>query len=266
MKQLLLCLGFTLFIALLPSSGLAVEFQATDDPDFRVTIEMFDGAKKKTENKRFIKATVSRNGNSFSTWCQEFTGVASSDGSVESELGCTLGVSTVSNDDDESLTFVLRRYYASEFETFYLLHKFDYVGDGTFLRKEVEILTGKKFNRVDDSFVEEQITLEMEDTGSDPEKDMNAFWHYLTRVLEGVVGKEVDLSENQRGFKIASIEYGVDHELNLAMTVVLTFGRNDSRETMIHIAISLLKEEGKLRSGLLSARGVQRRILKAIVE
>src|SRR5438477_1417893 len=74
------------------------------DPGLRIKIQMLDGVQSKTHNRRFIKATVSRGGKSFSAWCDQ-RGAKDVDGSVVHTVSCSKGVTTVSNDDDESLSF-----------------------------------------------------------------------------------------------------------------------------------------------------------------
>jgi hypothetical protein len=205
-----------------------------------VKLEFKDGVKATTLNKRFIRATVTRGSKSFGAWCS-----LRGDGAVASKsdlVDCSLGVSTVSNDDDESLAFTIQRSGAASAPTYKL--SYDYAGDGTFLGNEFDILAGSGAN------TDGKLDLSVTKRGTRVENDPFVLADSIHEALGGLLGMRVLDSGLRAKIAAKSYDFSVSDRMDLTLSVGLD--ANGGRSVTAEKSVSLFATPGSLTSGLAS--------------
>ena len=226
-----------------------VSLRAASDPGLRISLMMLPGVKTKTKNQRFIKATVSRGSKSFGAFCNlhgERTATTS-----KAVVSCSLGISTVSNDDDEALVFGIALERTASGETV-SLEDVGYSGDGTFLGTQAAILGHDGSPSISLSAQE----------ANNPAKNVLQF---ARTVLDGTgpLLAERVISEANGGepFAVKSLSFTLDTKL--MMSTVLRLGRTGRLWQAIPEQ-SLLEVPGDLSKGVLDQAEITVRLKAAI--
>jgi hypothetical protein len=246
--QLLLALALTVVGCAAPTSdseetsedlvtGAGVTFSARGDAALKINLKVADGIQPKTKNKRFIRATVTRDKQSFGMWCTVGGQVG-----VSSKIDCSDYAATVSNDDDESFSMTFVKKGAD-----YAL-SVDYSGDGTFYGDRVELLGAR------------ELDLDVS-RGAKSSADPFVMASDLDSRLAALIGVTVPNHET-RPLPVQSISFDLTNEMDLSLTLSLSkTGRVTASPAK---NVSVLKTPGDLSSGLASATALKSRILAAM--
>lgn len=224
-----------------------VTLTSAGDRDLSLSLMMLDGVKAKTKGSRFIKATVSRKGKSFGAFCNLRGEVEKT--SQLAKVSCSIGVETVSNDDDESLGFdvVLRRDAAGK--TTFTLEDVNYAGDGTFLGKEAEILGDM------DVMGRTNFALALDAReGKDPNKNVFLLARTLLDATAPLLAEKVKSEEVEQPVAVKSLSFGVDAKMS--MDVSLALGRTGRLFASVD-GVSVLVAPGEPAKGTLAAAAIE---------
>jgi hypothetical protein len=207
------------------------------DGGLQIKLEFKDGIQASTQNKRFIRATVSRGASNFGAWC------TLQGASATTSVSCRLGATTVSNDDDESLSFEVERSGNAANPKYEL--SFDYRGDETFLGKEFGVLAGSS-----SSHNATGVSLTPSKKATLPEHDPFALADAARAGLDDLAG--VKVLDADLGASVAVKAYAFSLSDKMDMSVTAFIDTRNSRSVSAKKAISLLKTPGSLASGLAS--------------
>jgi hypothetical protein len=237
------------------STSEALTFKGTTDTALSIKLEVLDGIKTTTMNKRFIKATARRASKSFESWCS-LSG--SSDGTrTKTRVECSVGVETVSNDDDESLTFALESDDAGA--TFVLTDR-EYVGDGTFLGDEATVIgAGSMWDPPSEA------TPLAAKRGSKltTERDPFAVGALIHEALAGVTGASFYLSDlgvsvPVNGYASWNLSEKVEFSTRFAV------GKTRTNTEFVPSGVSVLATAGDLSTGLAAPADITARVKAAL--
>lgn len=216
-----------------------------------ISLMMLDGVKAKTKSKRFIKATVTRKGQSFGAFCN--LRVALEGATQTATVGCAVGVSTVSNDDDESLAFdiVLTRSPQGESVT---LENGSYAGDGTFLGKEAGILGHG------DMGLSEKIALTARE-GKDANKNVLLLARSVLDAAAPLLALKVKSDEVEQPVSVKSISLSIDEKMEANGSLEL--GRTGALSASMK-KVSLLTTPGDPSKGVLAPAALASKLKGAL--
>ena len=226
-----------------------VTLTSPDDGDLRISLMMLDGTKPSTRNSRFVKATVSRKRKSFGAFC-DVSARASSELET-ARIGCAVRVATVSNDDDEALSFdvVVERTPAGGESI--ALANVAYDGDGTFLGDEAAVI-GHVGERAPLLLAAKESTNANRNVLLVARRLLDATRPLLT---EKVWCDDVEAS---LAVKAARLHLGEEMDLSVA----LALGRSGILERTV--TRSVLSTPGDLSKGLLSADAITTSLREAL--
>jgi hypothetical protein len=222
-----------------------VTLTSAADKDLSISLMMLDGVKPKTKAKRFIKATVSRKGQSFGAFCALSGQVEKA--SQRAKIGCSVGVTTVSNDDDESLAFdiVLARGAGGDV---FSLEGVSYSGDFTFLEKQTKILGYRDEMERGDW----KLALTAREG-----KDVNKNVLLLARtMLDGsapLLAEKVKSEEVEQPVSVKSLSFFLDEKMSAS--VALTLGRTGALRASVD-EVSILVAAGEPAKGTLASSAI----------
>lgn len=220
-----------------------VTLTAPGDKDLQISLMMLDGVKAKTKDKRFLKATVTRKGKSFGAFCN--FGVTLEGASRVVGIGCNMGVTTVSNDDDESLSFGITMRRTPAGDTFVLADP-SYSGDGTFLGKEAAIL-----GHTDAAYGFELPLVARE--GKDASKNVFLLARTLLDGAAPILAEKVRSEEVDAPVAVKSLSLSVDEKLDVSTSISL--GKTGRLHASLD-KVSLLAKPGDLSKGTLASAAI----------
>jgi len=218
------------------------------DPALSISLLMLRGVQPSTKNQRFIKATVARAGESFGAFCNVHGDVE--DALRVATITCSIGVTTVSDDDNEFLSFdiVVKRAGGSETLT---LERVGVSGDHTFLGHEAEILGHED---------EPPISLRAREA-QNPDKNALTFARTLLDATEPLLPLSIVAEEIGEPVAVKSVGFTVDQKLQ--MSTVAKLGRTGMLSAVIPEQ-SLMVVPGDLSKGVLDAAGIAARLQAAL--
>jgi hypothetical protein len=228
-----------------------ISLAAASDADLKISLMMLDGVKAKTKSKRFIKATVTRKGRSFGAFCNLRVELEGS--SRVATVGCSIGVETVSNDDDESLGFdvVLTRTAQGESIT---LENGSYAGDGTFLGKEAGILGHGEMGP------SEKIALTARE-GKDANKNVFLLARSVLDAAAPLLAEKVKSEEVDQAVAVKAVSLFVDEKMEANGSLEL--GRTGALSASLK-KVSLLATPGDPSKGVLAPSALAAKLKGAL--
>lgn len=226
------------------SSRGGITLEAKSDPELRISLMMLDGVQSHTKNLRFVKATVFRGETNFGAFCSLRGELEKAD--ERAIVSCSMDVATVSDDDNEGLSFDLVLATKEGKETVTLEHV-SLAGDGTFLGDEAKILGHED---------EAPLALETRE-GDDLDKNVFALSRVLAGAVRPVLGTKVKSEEADALVVVKSASYSL--ETNMTMTTSLDLGQTGQLHETV-APISVLREEGNLAKGVLDTQGLAARL------
>ncbi len=215
---------------------------------------------KKT--KRFTSVTVTRNGESFKASCDPIGTVNSN--LVMSAMDCGIYEESVSNDDDETLSF--RIAFNEEKDRYnYLLDNIGYTGDYTPLGEQVAILLGNTDNS---NWEIDHINIDLEpDSPSNSVVDINqdpiAFVKYLNEVVRTFLNKEIYYKKLDATAKIQQLRYSIKNDFTMGFYLTIIRGEEDFSYAPGK-KVSLLNTQGDFTKGIVSKEELTKRISKIL--
>jgi hypothetical protein len=226
-----------------------VTLKAPSDSALKISLMMYKGAQTRTRNQRFIKATVYRGAKSFGAFC-DMSGDHDSASKSSAKISCSIGVATVSDDDNESLGFdiVLKRDGSSESIT---LDNVFYSGDGTFLGDQAAIIGHNE---------EPALKLDAQEANNN-DKNALAFARTLLDATKPLLSERVQSEEVNQPVAVKSASFYLDSKLDL--NVSLKLGRTGALYASLPKQ-SLLKTAGDLSQGVLDAAAITTKLKAAL--
>ncbi len=218
----------------------------------KIKLEMVDGAKPRTKNRRFISGKFTRGSKSIKMWCDSSVSAQKNQPAISS-VRCTKGAVTVSNDDDESLSFeIVRKDGALE-------GTIDYAGDGTFLGEDFAVLAGRNAQGSD----QEKMPLSVRSSGDNVDKNPLLLLDRVEGAAKSMLGKTVHIQDDgvDARVKITSLDVLVSDRMTVSF--VPRFASS------VHIAsndddASLLRTAGQLASGIVAESTLKDRFKVAL--
>lgn len=222
-----------------------VTLTSAADKDLSISLMMLDGVKPKTKAKRFIKATVSRKGQSFGAFCSLSGEIEKA--SQRAKIGCSVGVETVSNDDDESLGFDIVLVRGAAGDVFSLEDVF-YSGDFTFLEKQTKILGyTDEMERSD-----WKLALTARE-GKDPNKNVFLLARTMLDGAAPLLSEKVKSEEVEQPVAVKDLSFRLDEKMNASVS--LTLGRTGALRADVS-DVSVLKAAGEPAKGTLAPAAI----------
>lgn len=228
-----------------------IVLRSADSKPLTIKVNVFDGVKEKTKNNRYIKVSAERGGESFDSFCDLRGDIDG--GGAWTAIECETGVRTVSDDDNESLRFQIRKRQ----NAFELAEVF-YAGDYTFLGKEANVLLN---GEPDGAHRVVALTAQ----GALPTSiDKNPFvlGDRVHAALRGTVGESFYLANLGVSPKIKSPSFWrVASDMTLHPSFAL--GNGDRHEYLLE-SVSLLSRPGVLASGVATEATLASRVKRAL--
>jgi hypothetical protein len=218
-----------------------------------VKLQMLDGTKRHTKNRRFIKGRFSRGNKSVTMWCDSLVEAAKNE-PVVTKIRCTTGVATVSNDDDESLTFeIVRKGDETKGEI-------GYFGDGTFLGDQFKVLAGPQAS----DRHEAALALTVSSNPDSIDKNPLTLVDRVAAASNAMIGKTVHIQDDDvdARVKIKSLTALISDKL--VVSFIPRFGGTRDFDAYQNDDVSLLEDAGQLGSGVVSEATLTDRMKAAL--
>lgn len=219
----------------------------------------------KNDRKRTVEVKVVRKDReegllSFSAPCT-ISGKLTED-KLQQDVSCTLVTESVSNDDDEELSFTIRETAnRRSLDITTELRSVTYVGDLTGLGEELTVLFQNLTEDTFDSIPESTLLENTSTTSDDPEKNPLALAAYISKSLTPLLEKKVYSRELDAEILVKSVNYFVSDRLDVRLTLNLTY---DGRVSVdLPKSVSLFEEPQKW-GGLVSQEELLRRVEKQL--
>ncbi len=225
-------------------------FKTSDGLSIR--IEMADGKSPRTKNQRFIRGTATRDGSQYGAWC--FMRGANRLKKTTT-VSCSVGATTVSHDDDESLTFDV----ICDEETGHCTLDRRYGGDFSFLDRQARILLG---NRSESEKEVHDASLTVVKKGESLSKDPFALASRIHQALAGIVGVRVHIDDLDTDAPSTGYEFRFNNEVNVDFQPA--FGNSHSTLNSHLATVPLLESAGDLSSGMTDSATILTRAKAAL--
>ena len=231
------------------------EFNGTElssSDGLKIKLEMVDGTKPRTKDRRFIVGKFTRASKSLTLWCDASV-TAQKLQPLITRVRCAKGAATVSHDDDESLTFeIVRKDDALEGEI-------SYGGDGTILGDDFALLAGRPAHGSDEA----TLALSLRSGGDNVDKSPFALLDRVAGATKAMLGKTKHIQDDgvDARVKITSLDATISDRMTVsflprfAASVHLSTTNDDA---------SLLRTAGQLTSGIVTESTMKDRFKVAL--